>query len=215
MTGRRDASTRADVPGRVERAGGGDSRTLAVYADGAERYADLTDKCPPGLTRFMESLPPGADVLDLGCGPGNHAARMSAAGFAVTAWDASPGMATEALRRHGLAVRVATFSDLADVAAFDGVWASFSLLHAPRPELPVHLSAIRRALRPGGVVRVGMKTGEGSGRDRLGRYYTYVSEEELETLLTGAGFEVRERSTGADAGFDGVVSPWVEMQGHA
>ena len=195
--------------------GNSDHETLAVYAGGAARYAELTDKCPPGLERFMESLRPGAAVLDLGCGPGNHAARLSAAGFAVTAWDASPEMAAEALRRHGLTVRVATFSDLVEEAAFDGVWASFSLLHAPRSELPAHLAAIRRSLRPGGVARIGMKTGEGDGRDRLGRYYTYVSEDELEALLTAAGFDVRDRATGADAGFDGVVSPWVEMQGHA
>ena len=52
---------------------------------------------------------------------------------------------------------------------YDGIWANFSLLHAPRAAFPLHLMALKRAIKPGGLLHLGMKLGEGEGRDGLGR----------------------------------------------
>ncbi|MGH2756171.1 MAG: class I SAM-dependent methyltransferase, partial [Actinomycetota bacterium] len=35
------------------------------------------------------ALPPGARILDVGCGPGRHALELAAAGYAVTGIDVS------------------------------------------------------------------------------------------------------------------------------
>ncbi len=96
--------------------------------------------------------------------------------------------------------RLATFADLAATAQYDAVWANFSLLHAPRAALPGHLAAIRTALKPGGLFHIAMKTGTGDSRDRLDRFYTYVTPDELTALLHAAGFLILTTHTGVERG---------------
>ncbi len=115
-----------------------DAETLAVYARRAEDYVNLVTGDGPDLAlqSFLTGLPDRATVLDLGCGPGHTAARMRDLGYHVTAMDASSVMARIARDTYGLDVITAGFDDLADIDAFDGVWASFSLLHAPKARMP-------------------------------------------------------------------------------
>jgi SAM-dependent methyltransferase len=65
------------------------------------------------------------------------------------------------------------FDQLEESAAYDGVWASASLLHAPAAELTSDLARIHRALKPGGLFVASFKAGNGEGRDMFGRYYNY------------------------------------------
>lgn len=192
-----------------------DSETLGVYAREAETYADLpsTPQESGALDTFMGMLPTGASVLDLGCGPGLHAARMAAAGYRLTCWDASPEFIAAA-RSRGLDAELREFGELEADAAFDGVWASFSLLHAPKAEFPGHLARIRRALVPDGVLFLGLKLGEGERRDRLGRFYAYFSEQELCDALASAGFRIASVKTGAGRGLDGSVAPFILIHAH-
>jgi trans-aconitate methyltransferase len=191
-----------------------DEETLGVYARKAQDYADRFASREPGthLSAFMRLLPPAARVLDLGCGPGNAAAAMIAAGHMVEAWDASPDMARVAAERFGIEVRVATFDMLDAEAAYDAVYANFSLLHLPKREMPATIARIARALKPGGLLHVGLKTGTGERRDTLGRFYAFYEEGEIIGLLEEAGFAVTSRATGQEAGLDGTVSPWIILQ---
>ena len=72
-----------------------------------------------------------------------------------------------------------------------------------------------RALKPGGRFCIALKLGEGEDRDRIGRFYAYYSEAELKGLLADAGFTVTGQRTGAEAGLDGKVWPWIGLQAHA
>ncbi|RMD88504.1 MAG: SAM-dependent methyltransferase, partial [Alphaproteobacteria bacterium] len=65
------------------------------------------------------------------------------------------------------------------------------------------------------VLSLGLKIGEGEGRDRLGRFYSYYTIEEIEALLAAAAFTLRDRDEGAGAGLSGEVSPWVVVRAHA
>ena len=191
-----------------------DEATLAVYAQRADDYADRFAKGPPDrhLETFIADLPAGSRVLDLGCGPGRAAAHMAREGFAVDAWDASNEMALLARDRFGVDVRVATFDDLDATALYDGIWANFSLLHAPRAEMPAHLARIARALKAGGLLHLGLKTGTGERRDSLGRFYAFFGEDEIEDLLSGAGFTVLDRTTGAEKGLGGTTDPFIILR---
>ena len=140
---------------------------------------------------------------------------MAAAGLIVEATDACPEMVALADAHEGVAARVASFDDISGTVEYDGIWANFSLLHAPRADLPRHLAALRRALKPGGRFHIGMKTGTGEERDSLGRHYTYVTAEELQQLLIEAGFTPLSSSTGRDVGLSGEVSDWVTIAAHA
>jgi SAM-dependent methyltransferase len=193
-----------------------DRETLRVYDASAADYAAMVKQYEddPALTAFIGGLAKGAHVLDLGCGPGWAAARMATEGLAVDATDASAEMVALAARHPGITARQASFDDIAGTDIYDGIWANFSLLHAARADLPGHLAALRAALKPGGLFHIGMKTGTGTHRDKLGRRYTYVTEDELDALLRDAGFTPFSCRTGADKGLDGELAPWVTMAAH-
>ncbi len=190
-----------------------DPETIAVYDTRAEDYANaFTDiYMEPGLAGFIDRLPKGARILDLGCGPGAHAAVMHQHGFDVVATDASAAMVEMARKHEGIEVRHATFDDLAEQNEFDGIWAHFSLLHAPRDQFPYHLSRIARALKPGGFFQIGLKTGEGEKRDHLGRFYTFYTAEQLREHLRKAQFSIISEMTGEDVGLAGTLDPWIEI----
>jgi SAM-dependent methyltransferase len=140
---------------------------------------------------------------------------MAAAGLAVEAWDLSEGMVRLAAARPGVAARQAGFDALKAHEEYDGIWANFSLLHAPRDAMPGHLAAIARALKPGGLFHVGLKEGSGERRDSLGRLYTYYQEDELAGLLRTAGLQPGSFTRGADKGLDGEVAPWITVTARA
>lgn len=189
---------------------GADPATLAFYDGEAKDYADWSDRGSPRgwLQKFIAMLPAGGAALDLGCGGGWASAEMQAAGLHVSALDASAALAAEAEARTGVPVRVAGFEDLDEIALYDGIWASFSLLHAPKAEFPGHLRRIARALKPGGLFYIGLKEGEGEHRDGLDRFYAYYREDELRGLLAAAGFADFDLRRYEDApGRDGSVTP--------
>ncbi|MCG7630460.1 class I SAM-dependent methyltransferase [Epibacterium sp. MM17-32] len=197
-----------------------DEETMAVYAKAAEDYAkgfarakDTDHEQDYGT--FVAGLPAGGTVLDLGCGPGHWAARFRDDGYRVAAVDASPEMAAYALATYGVEVSVAEFEDIAVEGVFDGIWAFFSLLHAPRDDFPTHLMRLRRALKPGGRLALGMKLGEGEGRDDLGRFYAYYREEELRDILEFFGFTIVNVSRGNGQGLAGAEETFVVLTAHA
>ena len=189
-----------------------DPDTLAFYDAEAEAYAargDRTDASDP-LRAFLARLAPGAHVLDLGSGDGRHSAAMIEAGFEVTPLDGSAGLAAIASRRLGRPVRVARFDEIADVEAFDAIWAHASLLHVPRDAIAGILSRLHRALKPGGRLFASFKAGGAEGRDELGRYYNYPSPDELTAWLAASGswsaIEIAESKGG---GYDRKPTDWL------
>ena len=197
-----------------------DAQTLAVYAQAAQRYAkgvartrDLDQHAD--IARLMALMPETGLVLDLGCGPGQYAAALKAAGLTVEASDASPEMIALAQRDYGVTAWLASFEMLDDDARYDAIWANFSLLHASRSALPGLLTRIHRALKPRGALHLGMKLGYGESRDDLGRFFAYYTEAELRGLLTRAGFNVTHTRTGAGTGLAGIPDTYVILLSHA
>lgn len=194
------------------------SETIRIYDERAAEYAKMTNADADAgkqLRLFMTHLPDGGRVLDLGCGPGAAAAAMAKAGFIAEATDASSEMVALANKHSGVSARQALFDDISGEGIYDGIWASFSLLHAPRADFPTYLSALHKALKPGGTFYIGMKLGTGEGPDRLGRFYTYYSQEELENHMTQTGFTITNRTLGAGVGLDGSTSDWLAVIAHA
>ena len=189
-----------------------DEKTIAVYNEKAADYAtkfDTGNKPGAQLRRFMDALPKGGRVLDLGCGPARSSRLMLDAGFDVDAVDASESMVQVAADINNVNVRLGTFDDITQVAAYDGIWANFSLLHAPKDRLPTYIIAIANALRVGGVFHIGMKVGTGMSRDAIDRRYTYVTPAFLDGLLSDAGLKVTATDEGRDVGLSGSSDPWV------
>ncbi len=195
-----------------------DAQTLAVYNEQTDDYAAIMDReaaQDPMIDRFIAACPAGGQVLDLGCGAGHYARRMAEAGLVVDAIDAAQAMVDRTNQLPGVTAWLGQFEDLNKENTYDGVWAYFSLLHAERKDLPGHLDRIARALRPGGVLFMGMKRGKGSKRDRLNRYYEYYEAEELDELLSNAGLKTVDRWFGKAAGMAGNPEGWIVVSAHA
>ena len=194
-----------------------DTRTIAAYDERARQYAlrtkDLFEK--PELDAFAAALPVGGRVLDLGCGPGFYAGWLAAKGFRVDAVDASREMVALAATQPGVTARQARFADIDAVDLYDGIWANFSLLHAPQASFAGHLTRLKRAGRAGLLLHLGMKLGTGEGRDRLGRFFAYYSETELTKLVSEAGFSVTRTRRGNGEGLAGGVETFVILTAHA
>nr|WP_255553479.1 class I SAM-dependent methyltransferase [Maritimibacter sp. DP1N21-5] len=162
---------------------------------------DVTAEGPPSpaLAAFMALLPEGAQVLDFGCGHGIATAQMSWAGFRVTGLDASRGLLSVARRlAPDAAFLEASFDDLRATATYNGIWANFALVHAPRATLPAHIARLHTALKPNGVLHLSMILGSGEERDSLQRAYTYVTEAELTALL--GDFDILASETDVKSG---------------
>ena len=188
-----------------------DAATLRFYAERALVY---TATRPDGVSRhlegFLERLAPGARILELGCGDGRDSEAMLARGFDVDATDGVPAMARQAEARLGRPVRVMRFDELEARAAYDGILANASLLHAPRSALTDILSRIFTALRPGGVHLASFKGGDAEGRDGLGRYFNYLSADAVEAAYRGAAnWEILSINDYVGGDYEGGQRPWV------
>ncbi|MEM7210546.1 MAG: class I SAM-dependent methyltransferase [Pseudomonadota bacterium] len=190
---------------------GGDEPTLSFYSDDAENYAKFADPDgnPEPLEAFVSLLAPGASVMDFGCGSAWAANRFRTMGFEVSAFDGSAGLAAQAKELYDIDVTVGSFEVFDDRDAYDGIWASFCLLHGTRDAMPANLSRLATALRDNGHLYLGLIEGEGSERDSFGRRYTYFNEAEIRELLNNAGFDVLSVDRTPGKRYDG--SPVFEL----
>lgn len=188
-----------------------DEATLRFYADQAHVYAESAREGPSRhLDAFLRRLRPGARILELGCGDGRDSQAMLAAGFDAEPSDGCPEMAREAERRLGRSVRVMRFDELDEADVYDGVWANACLLHAPRPMLPGILARVIRALKPGGLHAATYKVGEAEGRDGLGRYFNYVSADDLVSAYRrSAAWEILSVQSYEAGDYQGGRRAWV------
>lgn len=112
------------------------------------------------LAMLRRHVPAGADLLDLGCGPGTDHEAMVEAGYGVTAIDASPAMVGEARARaarldepHRPLVLCRSIEQVTkfQTASFDAAFSNFGPLNCVA-DLAGTARQLRDVLRPGGVL---------------------------------------------------------------
>ena len=192
---------------------GPDAATLEFYANEAPAYhAKGPDGINCDLPRFLDLLPSGASILELGCGAGRDAVYMESRGFAVEPTDGVAQMAELAAKRLKRPIRIMRFGDLSAFQRYDAIYASYSLLHVPRTALGDVLRRVWTALRPGGWHMATFKSGGIEGRDNLGRYFNNLSVAQAQEFYAEAGtWEAVEFTEGTGAGYLGRHSPWVNV----
>lgn len=112
----------------------------------AFRYADGPDARQLAVEAVLEVAP--RRVLEVGCGPGEAAERIAAAGAEVEALDVSARM-VELTRARGISARVGDVQELPfEDESFDAALAGWMLYHVP--DVDRGLAELARVLRPGG-----------------------------------------------------------------
>lgn len=169
----------------------------ALAWDADRRAGSWIDR--PFIERFLNFLPEGATVLDLGCGGGDPVARhMVARGFHITGVDSSPTLLSlcqsRMLDQEWIA---ADMRSLALGRRFQGILAWDSFFHLGHDDQRTMFRIFADHAAPNAILmfNAGPSEGEvvGSYRgDPL--YHASLDASEYETLLAGAGFELIEHS---------------------
>ena len=172
------------------------------YDEVAQRYLEWSALRPsPARRHYLalacDRIPPGATVLELGCGAGIPMTRALADGRDVTGVDISATQITLARQNVPGATFIQTdMTALAfDDARFDAVVAFYSLTHVPRDEQASLFGRIRRWLRPGGILIATMGVEDDPGgieKDWLGvdMYFSHYSAGTNRRLVESAGFTI-------------------------
>ena len=181
--------------------------TEAGLAARKSAYRDVSG--PDARELAIEAVLRGAParVLEVGCGEGEHAERLTAVVREVVATDQSPRM-VELTRARGVDARVADVQELPfPDDSFDAVLAAWMLYHVP--DVDRGLSEIARVLRPGGrlvavtnaadhlrellalggVERWDLPFGAENAEELLGRHFARVERRDAFGTVTFHGIE--------------------------
>jgi ubiquinone/menaquinone biosynthesis C-methylase UbiE len=171
------------------------------------------------LEEMARGLPPGAAVLDLGCGAGIPATRWLAGRFAVTGVDVSARQLELARRNAPGATFVKADMTAVDFPprSFDAVVALFSVIHVPREEHPALLRKVHRWLKPGGLFLATLTVTDYEGEDEdwegwgAPMRWSHYDRETNVRMLREAGFGLRyaEPRTGGGTGDADETWLWV------
>jgi SAM-dependent methyltransferase len=188
---RRRGGAPVDEPKEIVRAG---------YDAIAGRYAawSATFETPVGawLAKFVERVPAGARVLELGCGGDNPATRVLAERYEYLGVDLSPVQIERSrAAMPGIRFEVGDATSVErEAATLDGVVSLFMLGHIPRAEQGLLLQRIAAWLRPGGWLLATMATAATEGEvdpDWLGAPMFFAAFDEATNLrlLREAGLD--------------------------
>ena len=149
------------------------NQTIQYYDQNAADFVENTRNVDFHVVQdeFIEGLPAGAKILDLGCGSGRDTKYFLEHGYRVDAIDGSAELCALASEYTGIPVKCQLFQELDASEVYDGIWACSSILHLEKTELRSVLKKMADALRPDGWIYTSFKYGECEGM-RNGRYFT-------------------------------------------
>jgi len=178
----------------------GYDRLDGVYRDWVSRTQD--DPRGRFVDEILALIPPGANVLELGCGPGTDAAAL-ARGRRYTGVDLSAVQLAHA--REVVPNGTFLHGDLFEVelppASFDAVIALYSFVHVPAARLGELVERVSGWLRRGGWMCASFGSSDNPGEIEptwLGvadMYFSSLPPARTERLFLDAGFEMRVAET--------------------
>lgn len=151
------------------------------------------------IDEFLKLIPKGSKILDAGCGPGVDSAYMVSQDFEVVGVDLSDKM-LELARKKSPNTRFekADIRELNfDENSFDGILASYSLIHIPKKDIQNVIKNFLKILKPDGVMCIGIQEGKSEEvfitepfKPDEKIFVNVISTEELRRLLEEHGFRI-------------------------
>lgn len=168
----------------------------AETAEYAEATAAMNERVRDRLEVFAAAVGSDGHVLEIGSGGGRDARALEDLGVRVRRTDVTPAFVA-LLREEGHEADV--LDPLTDELGgpYDGVWANACLLHVDRADLPTVLARLAAATRPGGVLALSVKEGDGElwsthGSVSSPRRFVLWREPDLMRVVEGSGWAVDE-----------------------
>ena len=170
-----------------------------VYDKIAELYAKEFPEPSDYIDEFLKLIPKNGKILDVGCGVGIDAGYMLSKGFGVIGIDLSKKMLKIAKQKFPqidfrlMDIRKINFKP----NSFDGIFASFSLIHIPKKDVPNILKKFYQILKNNGIVYVSLHEGNSEEifvdeplkpSEKL--FLKIFSYEEIRNLLVKSGFTI-------------------------
>ena len=145
---------------------------MGYYEEHAKEYAEQSANEPirEDHARFLSMVPKGGLILDVGFGGARSMLYFQKQGRHVCGIDTCEPF-VERAASLGLEVKTLDVLQLEEREKYDGVWASASLLHLKKEDLPKAIDNIARALKSGGAFYCSFKYGD-SEREEGGRHFT-------------------------------------------
>lgn len=190
---------------------------IGVYDRFAKSYAEYTWPIilQYELTKFANYLKIGDKILDAGCGAGRDVQYLSEEGFEVTGIDMSKNLIKESLKRFKdgdfrlMDFRNPKFRN----GFFNGIWFHGSFCHVKKKNALQTLLNLKKVLKKGGILYVGLREGQGEKKDKytdtgnLPLFFAYYTEQEMISLLEKAGFNILKSYTEKD----GHSARWINI----
>ena len=169
--------------------------TIDYYNKNAEYYYQTTYEVDFSATydRFLQYIPDGGRIIDIGCGSGRDAAAFAAKGYKAVGLDASEEMAKIVEENTGIQVITCDMTSWIAEKPFDGIWCCASLLHLHDDELYRFFLNLNHNMKQGGAIFISVKSGIETGIDDKGRYMKNFTESEVAGLLELAGIKMVEQ----------------------
>ncbi|RZL17428.1 MAG: class I SAM-dependent methyltransferase [Pedobacter sp.] len=160
------------------------NKNLDYYNNNAEQFFEQTYQVDMHslYQQFLEHVPQGGSILDLGCGSGRDALAFKNMGYRIEATDYSSELVEKARKLTGLNVRLESFYELSETNKYHGIWACASLLHCQREQLSSVIKRMLNALKSAGVIYMSFKYGA-DDREAAGRSFTDLDDTQAEALL--------------------------------
>lgn len=172
------SSYNAHIDEYIDKDSSDDVRTLAYW---------------PGVQYFLDQLPAGQKILEIGSGTGADARRIEAKGFVVQRTDITDAFVEYMRSKNYDALR---FDILGGpyTAKQAAIFANAVFLHFTPEQFKMALQNVSESLADDGLVCMGMKLGDFEGWREKGlsgkRYFKFWSLEDLQIELQNAGFEI-------------------------
>ncbi|MBY4403024.1 class I SAM-dependent methyltransferase [Rhodococcus fascians] len=171
--------------------------TLASYETAAELYVQRTERgSTPAWQSFADQFVakvPAGKILELGSGPGWHAAQLESKGLHVERSDGADAF-VRMMAADGHAARKLDVVTDQYGGPYDGIFANAVLLHLNSQEFLSAVGKAAKALRSGGVFAFTLKEGDGEewsdAKLNLPRYFKYWRERDVRS-----SFDVAEWAT--------------------
>jgi ubiquinone/menaquinone biosynthesis C-methylase UbiE len=172
-----------------------------------DRYLSAPEYFEIDIPKLVKTFP-GMKLLDVGCGPGQFSRIFGENGFDVVGIDYSKAMIKKAKSlssdENNPSYRVMDMKEVKKYFkenTFDVIWASASLLHLEKTEIPIVLKSFKYILRPGGHMYLVIKLGEqgtvllkdGDLGEGVIRKFTFLDEKWFERLLDELHFSTIEK----------------------